>query len=348
MFMPPHLPAHIITKKEVPGPGFEPGTMRSSAARKELEEGAVPKQSFESTKKISYRHDITTIKSLNFDEIDKKDLILFWTTERKQKTSEKRAEKLYRVLEKVLKGKEINLDTLREGFHNTTNKKDYVNAARVLLDYLRVRRLMDRSEVEEILEQPFLTVIKSRKVRVPGISTPEADKHVAEVYEWIKEKWNDEATEMIYKLIVYSGLRLEHAYRMLKTFNPKNLEFKGNMARYPTEEISTEIKGSFYAFMPAEFARKLKKIKLKYDVSTYENRINPKRWKPKKEEWQNSWINAKNLRKWFENFCKRNKVELLYRKFFMGHSTRAVIEHYEQMEDLSWDEYAKIVDKFPI
>ncbi|WP_290598163.1 hypothetical protein, partial [Archaeoglobus sp. JdFR-39] len=77
------------------------------------------------------------VHTIKFDEIDKTDFILYWTSERKQKTSEKRAEKLYKVLNKVLKGKEVNLESLREGFHNTTNKKDYVNAARVLLEYLK-------------------------------------------------------------------------------------------------------------------------------------------------------------------------------------------------------------------
>jgi len=319
----------IISRKEVGPRRFELPTSRLSAGWTEGE-GSI------------YR------KAVNFDDIDKKDFINFWTNERKQKTTKDRAEKIYRVLERVLGGKEINLENLREGFYETTNKKDYINGVRVLLDYLKARRLMDKSEIDEILEQPFLGMIKSKKVRVPGISSKEADKHVAEVYKWIKEKWGDEETETLYKLIVFSGLRLEHAYRLLKTFNPKNLEFKGRVARYPTEEISTEIKGSFYAFMPSAFAKKLRRLKLEHSVSTYENRINPRRWKPPKKEWQSSWVNAKNLRKWFENFCKRNGVELLYRKFFMGHSTRAVIEHYEQMEDLSWSEYAKIVDEFPI
>lgn len=304
----------------MPGPGFEPGTMRSSAAGWREEEANIEKRSQEMLENSQ-----KTVKELNFDDIDKKDFILFWTTERKQKTSEKRAEKLYKVLSKVLSGKEVNLESLREGFHETTNKKDYINGARVLFEYLKVRKLMDSEKVDEILEQPFLTVIKSKKVRIPGIATPEADMHVAEVYEWIKEKW-DEETEILYKLLVYSGIRLEHAYRMLKTFNPANLEFHGNMARYSTTDIATSIKGSFYAFMPAEFARKLRKLELPLDVQSYENRINPKRWKPKKPEWQASWVNAKGLRKWFENFCKRHGVELLYRKFFMGHSTRAVID----------------------
>jgi hypothetical protein len=42
---------------------------------------------------------------------------------------------------------------------------------------------MDKSEVEEILEQPFLTVIKSNKERIPGIATPKADEYVAELYQ---------------------------------------------------------------------------------------------------------------------------------------------------------------------
>jgi len=44
---------------------------------------------------------------------------------------------------------------------------------------------------------------------------------------------------------VYGGLRLEHAYRLLKTFNPANLEFNGKVTRCPTDDISTEIKCIF-------------------------------------------------------------------------------------------------------
>jgi len=138
----------------MPGAGFEPATMRSSAAKTKIES-----------------------REILFDDIDKQDFILFWTTERKQKTSEKRANKLYNVLAKVLAGKPINDETLREGFHETTNMKDYVNAARVLIEYLKVRKLISRDTAQEWLELPFLTPIKSQRRQFTGIlkKTPELE-----------------------------------------------------------------------------------------------------------------------------------------------------------------------------
>jgi len=282
-------------------------------------------------------------REILFDEIDKEDFILFWTTERKQKTERKRAEKLYRVLEKVLKGKPINEESLRQGFHETTNKKDYVNAARVLLDYLKVRKLMPRERVIEILEQPFLTPIQSQR-EVVGLT----DEEIKQAYEWINEKW-DEDTVMLYKLLVFSGLRLEHAIKMLETFDKRRLEVKGKVARYYTGDIGTKIKISHYAFMPVKFAKSLRKLEQKLSESTWENRINPKRWKGNRPEWQESRVNAKNIREWFQNFCKRHGVDYAYREYFMGHTPKGMgAQRYDFLEEHSWEEYKKIVDKFPI
>jgi intergrase/recombinase len=332
----------------------EPDLNRRLCGLQPTEHKETPKFKIKQSEEISEKEIKTPdIKKIKFDDIDKNDFIRFWTSERKTKTTEKRAEKLYNVLKKVLAGKEISLESLREGFHKTTNKRDYVDAARVLLAYLKNRKLMTKEEVDEILEMDFLTSVKSKIKEVPEAGQSQADIEVAKVLEWIKEKWNnDEFTVTFYKLIVFSGIREDDAYKLLTTFNPAYLEFKDNMARYKTSHLATDIKKSFYAFMPAEFARKLKKFDNVKDLSAYQNRINPKRWKTKnlelKTEWGKTWINGQNLRKWFANFLKRHGVDLIYIKYFMGHITRGVLEHYEMLEVQSWDEYAKVVDKFPI
>ncbi|RLI71694.1 hypothetical protein DRO97_09595, partial [Archaeoglobales archaeon] len=272
----------------MPGAGFEPATMRSSAVRERIETAEI-----------------------RFSDINKEDFILFWTTERKQKTERKRAEKLYRVLEKVLKGKLINEETLRQGFHETTNKKDYVNAARVLLDYLKARKLMPKNVIEDILEQPFLTPIKSKRREVEIFN-----KHIVAAYNWIKEKW-DEDTVMLYKLLVYSGIRLGHALKMLKTFDPDKLQFKGKVARYPIKKITTEVKSGEYAFIPAKFAKSLRKLKIELDESSWENRINPRRWKPEKPEWQKSPVDANAIRHWFGDFCQLNGASESATEYFL-------------------------------
>ncbi|MEM2623957.1 MAG: hypothetical protein QW556_04995, partial [Archaeoglobaceae archaeon] len=170
--------------------------MRSSAVKTEIFEKEPVKTDIKPKKaiktEISETQHKTTYGNPKFDDIDKEDFIRFWTSERKQKTTVKRAQKLYNVLKKVLNGKEINLDSIREGFHSTTNKKDYVNAVRVLLDYLKNRKVISRQEYEDILEMDFLTSIKSKIVILPQVSRTEADEEVAKVLSWIREKWNDE------------------------------------------------------------------------------------------------------------------------------------------------------------
>lgn len=48
---------------------------------------------------------------------------LFCTVERKMKTKKERVKRLYNVLRKVLAGKVINEESLREGFHKTKTRK---------------------------------------------------------------------------------------------------------------------------------------------------------------------------------------------------------------------------------
>jgi intergrase/recombinase len=283
-------------------------------------------------------------EGIKFEDIDYEDFELFWTAERKMKTTKERVKRLYNVLRKVLAGKVINEESLREGFHKTTNKKDYVNAVRVLLEYLKVRKLMPREVVQEILEQPFLTPIKSKR---RGIYLK--DEEIKQAYLWLKEKWKDKDTELLFKLLVFSGIRLDHALDLLYNFDPRKLEFRGRVARYPLTDISNEIKSGEYAFMPAEFARKLKKIKKKLGYQTWENRINVKRWRGD-EKYKKSRVDANAIRKWFGNFCLSHDVSESATEYFMGHAIKGMggKAYFDLRDKLSWREYEKVVDKFPI
>lgn len=62
---------------------------------------------------------------------------------------------------------------------------------------------MSREVVQEILEQPFLTLIRSKRR-----GTYLKDEEIRQAYEWLKEKWKDEDTELLFKLLVFSGIRL--------------------------------------------------------------------------------------------------------------------------------------------
>ncbi|MEM2059800.1 MAG: integrase [Archaeoglobaceae archaeon] len=75
-------------------------------------------------------------------------------------------------------------------------------------------------------------------------------------------KTNRDITKLrsLIKLMAYSGLRLSNSVWMLNTFE-KKLEFKENFARYPFN-LPYRTKKMFFAYMPIEFGKKLKKFSL--------------------------------------------------------------------------------------
>ncbi|NOY10617.1 MAG: hypothetical protein GXO67_00725, partial [Archaeoglobi archaeon] len=123
----------IEPEEKVPGAGFEPATMRSSAVGQytsyinEIELNNASNKHIEVANggKLHQRYNSYN-GGIKFEDIDYEDFELFWTAERKMKTKKERVKRLYNVLRKVLAGKVINEESLREGFHKTTNKKDYV------------------------------------------------------------------------------------------------------------------------------------------------------------------------------------------------------------------------------
>ena len=58
------------------------------------------------------------------------------------------------------------------------------------------------------------------------------DEHIREALKLIEEKWNDEATTTLYKLLVYSGIRLKHAWKQKGI-----LRFHASRLRRNVEEI---------------------------------------------------------------------------------------------------------------
>ncbi|MEM5823257.1 MAG: integrase [Archaeoglobaceae archaeon] len=61
--------------------------------------------------------------------------------------------------------------------------------------------------------------------------------------------------------MAYGGLRLSNSVWMLNTFEKKKLEFKENFARYPFN-LPYRTKKMFFAYMPIEFGKKLRKFSL--------------------------------------------------------------------------------------
>lgn len=185
---------------------------------------------------------------------------------------------------------------------------------------------------------PLKNVEKRKKVFITTDDVVEANR-------LIKEKWKDEATELIFKLIVFSGIRLEHAHRLLLTFNPRDVIYEGKIAYYPIEDLTKGKKKGYFVFMPSEFAKKLKRFEKLLDYKTFKTRLQPERWKPP----QDNPVSAVRIRSWFQNFAIDNGLKLEAVRFIVGHAPTTVgEEHYYNMLKIAKDEYVKLVDKFPI
>ena len=281
---------------------------------------------------------IGNTRNLRFDDIDLNDF-KNWLLYEKGNTDEDWVNRMINRMREVLAGKEITLENLRQGFYKTTNKRAYIAGIRNLINYLEEKEMIDLLFAEKVRRSQFAKMPKSNKREIYL-----KDEEIVEGLRLIEQKWDDD-TVMLYKLIVYSGIRLEHAVRLLENFDPRNLEFNGKVARYPCESVSRGGKRVFFAFMPAEFAKQLRPFNLKLKPSAWASRINPKKWRPP----VNSRIDANAVRKWFQNFCESNGVEHEYVEFFMGHSPKSMgAEYYLHLKRTSWQRYEKIVDKFPI
>ncbi len=249
------------------------------------------------------------------------------------------ANRLYRILERDFNAT-ITEESIREAYYKTTNKQDFVKAVRVLIHYLKERKLIPRYLAVELLEMRILKPIKS-KVREVYLT----DDEIVEGLKLIKNKW-DEDTVMLYKFLVYTGLRLSHAVRALESFDRKELEFRGNVAILPmVKYVVGEEKKAYVALMPAHFGEELRPFKVKLKEMSWGSRLNPRKWKPK----INSRIDANAIRKWHMNFLVRHKIDSALVNFIQGRSPEDVgSARYLQKRERAIEAYMEVVDKFPI
>ncbi len=141
----------------------------------------------------------------------------------------------------------------------------------------------------------------------------------------------------LFKLIVYSGIRLEHAVELLGTFNPDDLVVKDDLsiARYPIAWISKGQKRSYWAYFPIRFVDELERIELKPGTA--------------KEGIRYGRVSASTIRKWNFNFLIENGVPESVADFIQGRASVTVgSSHYLAKTRQADMFYSKIVDKFPI
>ena len=171
------------------------------------------------------------------------------------------------------------------------------------------------------------------------------DDHIREALTLIEEKWKDKNTTLIFKLLVYSGIRLEHAWRLLNEFDERKLLIENDVAMYPIESIAKGKKKGYFAFMPADFATQLDEWNSNLSHRTFYVRLGPVKWKPPVD----NPVSPIRIRAWFQNFAIEHGVRIEALRFIVGHSPATVGEaHYYNLKKIAKDEYRELLGKFPI
>ncbi len=161
-----------------------------------------------------------------------------------------------------------------------------------------------------------------------------SDDELKEAYYSHIRKQNDEELELVFLLLVYSGLRLKHLWRALKAFDPQNVvQVNEKVIRYPVFSVSRGKKKAYWLYYPSSI--KLRKITQGYDY--FEENIIYKR------------VSAITIRSWNYNFLIFKGVPESVADFIQGRASVTVgSRHYLAKTKQADEWYSRIVDKFPI
>lgn len=276
-----------------------------------------------------------------------------------QKVSKSSAEDYISAMDRLLIDgitKPIDLDKIEK------KTKHLGNALRNFLNFLKEvyeTETLFGKDIEKHWRPKIWLKAEEKKAKL----YPEDDEIKAFYGLLVKHFGNEEVTIILFKLLVYSGIRLEHGLKLLATFDRKRLAFPKDypkVAVYDTTYIGTDVKQSYIALMPREFAEKLKRFdlgnledeKVMEKLSNYYgDRLNPKRWnklgkKISEEELEKVYsITSIGIRTWFQNFLVRKKILERVRDFMVGHKIQATEKEYVDYRERALEAYNEIVDE---
>ncbi len=242
-----------------------------------------------------------------------------------------------RILDKHLSGKVIHSkEELREVVYSVErNYNNFVKAMRNLIHYL-----VSRDKLDKFVASEYLEILKVRETGAREIYPSNED--IVKAWKYIREKWG-KIDEMLFKFLVFTGVRLEHAYKVLKDFNPDMVEYYDGVAVIRIGWTSKGKKKGYMAIMPAKFARKLQKLPDNYSYDMTTNRMNVP------AEITKQKVSAVTVRKWADNFFVRNRIPNEISDFMQGRASLTVgSKNYLDKINLAIDFYREVVDKFPI
>ncbi|TGC06509.1 hypothetical protein CUN85_12850 [Methanolobus halotolerans] len=165
---------------------------------------------------------------------------------------------------------------------------------------------------------------------------------VTEVYitdEEVQEGYVSCPTEVkiLYKLLVCSGNRLIHLYRMLQLFNEKKVVIDGDIAHYPSSEFSSGNKRTFQVFFPTAYISEIKSFQ------------SPDKYKTVSKKLQVGRVSAKTIRKWHLNVMIKEGVTESLADFIQGRAPATVgSAHYLNKVQQAKEEYKRIIEKLAL
>jgi intergrase/recombinase len=258
-----------------------------------------------------------------------------WIKEEKRLSE---ADRYISHLDKTIAGKKINdPNELAKLFEDKS--KHYRVAVRDFLKFLIQKGHRRYSQIVD-----FQAVIKIPSSGIRPSSEKFTDtESIIKAYEVV-----DDLRKLVIRLLVYSGQRLIEIVDMLNNFDERELiilEDKG-IARYDllamykrigsNKANAEQTKRAWVAYMPADFAKQLRRVQVSYDSLKGKNLAL-------------GIIYPNQLRSWFTDFMDEHGVPEDVIEFMTGKTPETVLrKHYKGLEKKADRYYAKIVDKFPL
>ncbi len=201
-------------------------------------------------------------------------------------------------------------------------KRHFIAGLRNLLNYYEIFHNVNPEQLA-----PYRKILKIPKTN-PDNYVPETEQ-ILNAYKLIE----DERYRLLFKLLVYSGLRLKEAVYLLNNYNSSRILINGKIAKCPLS-LDRKTKRSFYAYIPRHFALTLKPITLNEDAA--------------RQYISSRGLPVKYIRKWQYNFLISNGVPESVADFIQGRASITVGSmHYLAKVKQADEWYSRVVDRFP-
>jgi len=212
---------------------------------------------------------------------------------------------------------------LRDAIRAENFNEKIVKGLRNFINFLVEEEVIDEG-VSTLLKRPLK--LKRSTPRQVFITTEE----LREAYRELTTHYGKDS-EVLLKLLVYTGLRLKHIVKMLNTYDPQKLVIVNEkVARYPMMEHGKGTKKAFWAYMPLDFAKELKKSSLTYHQA-----------RPRTKYGR---VSSATIRKWFSNFMAQKRIPMEVIDFIQGRAPRSVLErHYLNLTVLADEAYSRVL-----